>query len=557
MKKIFALIFLGTAVWSLTMIKSGLVYDYGMGFWGPNGHDGVWHIFLINSFANGLLEMPVFAGEVIKNYHMGYDLLLAFLHKLTGVSAQTLYFQIAPPVLAALIGLATFKFVKEWRRNKKEAFWATFFVYFGAGWGWLVSLLKGGELGGESTFWSQQSISTLVNPPFATSLVLMLLGLTLYLKYRRKSSAKLFVGTILTLGILSQIKVYGALLIIAGLLAASLWELFWEKKVITLKILLPVAIINLLVFLPTKGEVGSIVVFKPFWFLETMMGLSDRLGWERFYSAMTNYRLGGLWVKATAAYLVAFVIFVLGNLGTRILALPFALRSLLRPKSYVPMEIAIYTIIAAGIVVPTLFLQSGTPWNTIQFLYYSLMFTGILAGVALAKFATRKSKYFVALVVLLTIPTTIGTLRHYLPGRPPATVPSYELEALSFLSQQPRGVVLTYPFDQEKAKEALSIPPRPLTLYESTAYVAAFGEHPVFLEDEVNLNITNFPWPKRREEVEAFLETSSADDARSFLKENKIAYVYWLNGQRAVLGETQLGLEQIFENAEVKIYKVN
>src|SRR3989337_862297 len=77
------LILLGTIIWSLTMVKSGLVYPFGMGFWGPNGHDGIWHIALAESLAKGSWQMPVFAGEAIKNYHIGFDLILAMLHKLT------------------------------------------------------------------------------------------------------------------------------------------------------------------------------------------------------------------------------------------------------------------------------------------------------------------------------------------------------------------------------------------------------------------------------------------------------------------------------------------
>jgi len=67
------LILIGTAVWSLTMVKSGLTYPYGVGFWGPNGHDGIWHISLAQSLAKGSWEIPIFAGETIKNYHIGFD----------------------------------------------------------------------------------------------------------------------------------------------------------------------------------------------------------------------------------------------------------------------------------------------------------------------------------------------------------------------------------------------------------------------------------------------------------------------------------------------------
>jgi len=84
------------------------------------------------------------------------------------------------------------------------------------------------------------------------------------------------------------------------------------------------------------------------------------------------------------------------------------------------------------------------------------MFAGIMAGVYLNEILQQaKIKKLIILGVLVfTLPTTIGTLRHYLPGRPPAKISREELEALSYLAKEPGGVVLTYPFDEFKAKEA-------------------------------------------------------------------------------------------------------
>lgn len=127
------LIFVGTITWSLTMVKSGLIYNFGMGFWGPNGHDGVWHVALAESLTRGNWEMPMFAGEQIKNYHIGFDLILAMLHKITLIPIHTLYFQIIPPVLAVLIGVYVYKFIVLWQNDKVKAYWGTFFVYFGGG----------------------------------------------------------------------------------------------------------------------------------------------------------------------------------------------------------------------------------------------------------------------------------------------------------------------------------------------------------------------------------------------------------------------------------------
>ncbi|KKT65685.1 MAG: hypothetical protein UW61_C0041G0005, partial [Candidatus Curtissbacteria bacterium GW2011_GWC1_44_33] len=230
---------------------------------------------------------------------------------------------------------------------------------------------------------------------------------------------------------------------------------------------------------------------------------------------MTNYRLGNIWAKAVPAYLVAFAIFWVGNMGTRIIKEILVWRWIKNPKKIGFVEVFFISLIVIGGLMPMFFLQAGTPWNTIQFFYYSLFFSGILAGVALGEILSKAKTVLTRSVlivgtILLTVPTTLGTLAHYLPARPPAKISNEELEALSFLVKEPQGVILTYPFDRFKAKEAEANPPRPLYLYESTAYVSAFAKKPVFLEDEVNLDITGYSWGERKLKVEKFLKSFEA-----------------------------------------------
>ncbi len=173
----------------------GLTYSYGVGFWGPNGHDGVWHLSLIESLSRGSLEMPVFAGELIRNYHIGFDLLLALIHRLSFIPVSVLYFQLIPPLLAFGIGFSVWKFMLLWTKSRSAAMWGLFFVYFGGSFGWLVNLLRGAGLGGESMFWAQQSISTLINPPFALSLLIIFF--VLYLIQKPISGKKLILVSLL------------------------------------------------------------------------------------------------------------------------------------------------------------------------------------------------------------------------------------------------------------------------------------------------------------------------------------------------------------------------
>jgi len=569
-KQAVILIALGTIVWSATMVKSGLCWDAkcasGVGFWGPNGHDGIWHIAVIESLSRGSWELPVFAGETIKNYHIGFDLLLAWLHKLTFIPVSTLYFQIIPPLLALSIGIFTYKFVESWRKSKLQALWATFFVYFGGGFGWLITFFRNGELGGESMFWSQQSISTLINPPFALSILVILIALNLLLQASRSNlkikKKKILIIVTFLFGVLIQIKVYAGILALGGLFVAGFWRMFKRQGIDLMKVFTGALIISLLLYLPMSKGTSSIILFSPFWFLETMMGFSDRVSWPKFAEAMVNYKLAGSLIKGVTAYVIAFIIFVIGNFGTRLVKDIWIIKKIRDYKNLYFIDVFFFSLIAAGIIIPMFYIQRGTAWNTIQFFYYSLMFSGVLAGIWLGewmenKYATVLYSTVAGVIILLTIPTTIGTLRHYLPARPPAKISNEELEALKFLSTQPDGVVLTYPFNREAADAAIDNPPRPLYLYESTAYVSAFSKKPVYLEDEVNLEITGYEWKGRRDKVMQFINAKDKVLARNFLDENNISYVYLAGGMKIVLSKEELGIEDIFENSDVKIYKVN
>lgn len=532
-------ILIGSVAWTLVMIRSGWIYKYGMGFWGPNGHDGVWHVSLASGLARIDWQMPIFAGNQIKNYHIGFDLLLALLHGLTQLPIVNIYFQMLPPVLALVTGLSVYKFVQFWQKSDRAALWAVLFTYFATSFGWVISALRYHNIGGESMFWAQQAISTLINPPFALSLIFIFFGLWALLKDKNLLA-------ILCFGLLTEIKIYAAILILGGLLVGSL------RNKNYFKVFLGSAILGLAIFLPLNKASGSVLIFKPFWFLETMMAVSDRANWPKYYEAMINYRAAHNLFKGIPAYAIAFIIFVFGNLGLRVIGIGETLRGKLSNMHYL-----LITMIMAGFLLPMFILQVGTPWNTIQFTYYSLVLCGILAGIYFSRLKSQATSLIIFL--LLTVPGVWGTLRQYLPNRPPAMISSKELEALHFLSTQSAGIVLTPLYDPDAAKAAENHPPRPLYLYESTAYVSAFSNHPVFLEDEVNLNITNFDWQGRAEAEKTFFASLDPIQARKFLMDNHIKYIYLpqIYKIRPKLGQALLGVTSVFDNYETAVWKVN
>lgn len=544
------LLFIGSIAISIPMVKSGLVYEYGMGFWGPNGHDGIWHIALIEQLSKFSFDNPVFSQTMLTNYHLGFDLMAAFLHLATRISVINLYFQILPPVMAVLIGILTYKLVEKWTGVRISAWWATFFVYFGGSWGWLLGK-------GESTFWANQSISVLINPPYALSLIVLLFGLIRFLDYLQKPSLRNLIICSLLFGILIQIKVYAGIIVLGSL---GLCALYTNKRRELWKLFGLSLVISLAIFLPFNSKASSFLFFSPLWFSRTMLANSDRVGWFKLENARLAYLNSGKWMKWILAEGLALVIFIFGNLGTRAIGLFYGGFLCRRKNRLSEIEVFFIGLLTFSLIIPLLFIQKGTAWNTIQFFYYFQFIMAVIAGIFMGGLWENKRyimfKYIVsATVVLLTLPTTFGTLKNnYLPKRPPARISIEELEGLNFLKKQPNGIVLSVSFNPDwrfKFSE-----PKPLYAYETTAYISALSGHQSFLEDEMNLEITGFDWKPRRDESVRFFVTADQKWGREFIIRNKIKYIYLVKGQKMNLGMGDINGKMIFENGEVVIYEL-
>jgi len=559
------IVFFGMITQSLTTIKSGLLSSYGMGFWGPNGHDGVWHLALINSLARhlkfsgdffSLLQNPILAHFNLKNYHFLFDLSVALIHKITFLPTLNLYFQIIPIILSGFLGILTFLLIKKLTKNNLAACLSVFFAYFGGNFGWLVTLLRHQGLGGESMFWANQSISFPLNLQFFLSLILMLAGFYLYLSYFEKPSGKKLWLLSFIFGLIIGIKAYGGIIILFALGVTTFWELITKKKVRTLKIFLGSLIISLLVFLPNNWASSSLFVFSPLWLPRVMIDAPDRVGWLRLAQARQAYFATGLWLKWWLAEGLGLAIFFIGNLGTRIIGLGKLGHWFRNWRKISSFQVLFLGCLLASGLVPLLFIQKGNPWNSIQFFYYFLVFFGLLAGLTIGEFLTKKKIWlrivFIILVVLITLPTTLGALKHYL-SEAPAKISFDELEGLAFLKNQPLGTVLTYPHNYQMRQIVKT--PQPLYVYETTAYVSAFANQQTFLEDEMTLEIMQFDWETRRKEVEKFFKTTELLWAKDFLNENQIRYLYLVDNQSFFINPDGLELEEIFANDFVKIYE--
>lgn len=559
------LILLGSAYWLITVVKSGLLYNFGYGYWGPNGHDGIWHLSLISELQRNIPpDNPVFAGERLANYHYFFNLLVAQTGKLFAIDNQDLLFRFFPLCFALLIGVLTFVTTSKIAEKLKlsqitiyfSGVFATVFVYFGGSLGWILTYLNNKTFGGESAFWAQQGRSTLLNPPYAISLIFLLVGINLFWKlmqsdklirikdFINQNNLKLLAGILLTWGTVIEYKAYGGVLIIGALSLLALERAILKKDFRYLILVLAVGILSGAVFIPNNLGSNSLIIFSPFWLVYSMVIFPDRLNWMRLSLAIQSDSI----FKIVASYLIGVVIFIIGNLGIRIFGL-------LNIKFLIRERLLLY-IALLGFIFSMLFIQKGTNWNIVQFFYYTILVFNLFAGIALANIFTKGiiSKIIVVALLLITlIPANYITFAEYLPLRAPSRVPLGEVRALEFLKNQPEGRVMALNYDKSIQNKFAT--PIPLYAYESTGYVAAFSNKPVFLQDTVNLEILGVNYKGRLNEqmdVVKFPNRSS-----EIFKRNNISYLYNVRAYGFNVDESKMGVQKIFENEDVQIYKVN
>lgn len=516
----------------IPVVRSGLKYNYGVGFWGPNGHDGIWHLSLINHIQNPLkIDMPIFAGETLKNYHPFFDILIAFLSKITFINSSVWLFQIFPIISSLLFLFFSFKLGEKLTHKFSGGLFLMILNTLNNSFGWIITFIRSGSFNGESLFWAMQSPSNQLNPPYMLSILLLLI-----LIYLLNSQKPKRIIIFLILIFLPIIKVYSA---VPAFIIFAFYVLKNKSYRLTFLFSLFFA---LLLFFQYNSSSTSLIKFQPFWFINSMIESSDRLYLPKFanirYTLEASNQIGP---RLIAYYLIFSFIFLVGNFAWRLVAV----------KEFFQNKSLLISIFLCSLI-PFLFIQKGTNWNTIQFLYYSLF----LANIPLAMFLAKHSKLSLLIIIFNLFPL-IGSLPNYLGKNPPTAISTTELEALNFLKQQNPGTVLTYPYDAY-LKKTINSTPLPIYAYETSSYVSAYSHQKTFLEDEMNLENSGYDWKKRRQDSLDFFAQKNQFSDRGILVNNQIDYLYLPKISLANNPEfaPEMYLEKIYDNPEIVIFKV-
>lgn len=572
--KIFLiLIILGILIQGFINFPSGYLYNDGLHFWSSQGHDGLWHVSVMESIKRSLPpQNPGFGGELLYNYHYLVDVLMGEFYTLFPFfSSLDLYFRFFPVIFSLFIGTSVFAFVSKWKNNTRIGYLAIFFTYFVGSFGYVVTFLRNGNfLAGETVFWAAQQNTLLGNPPHAISHGILASFLLSFLLYLRERSVVWILISFVIGSTLAGFKVSGGFVMLIGLTVATITDFVNKRKFSAVVLALLLGLSNLLTFkFMTAKDASSFLMFLPWWFIRTMV--VDKLGWMDLEFRRQHYLSKHTWnayLRVLQLETTAFLIFLAGNLGMRIIGIVEIVKNLCYKKLNIlkdPLEVMIITSMLTGFIIPVLFVQKGLIYNNIQFIQYFLFLFGFYGAIStyhiLSLFRKKIYKIIIMLfIIVFSIPTVIGNLvEFYGPGtKALSKITNSELTAIKYLKDHSleNEVVLNTVFNPY-LKDRFKTQPWPIYAWYDTPYTAALSGRASYLASE---HVTLLFYPQTKERIEnkkKFFEQTDLSWNKEFLKKAKISYVYIAKiEQEKSLNLEENGLEAFFENDEIIIYKV-
>ncbi|NMC36434.1 hypothetical protein GYA49_05320 [Candidatus Beckwithbacteria bacterium] len=539
---VFLLIALGVAAQSFPVVKSVFLGMEQVKLSLAFSHDQSWHAALIYELSNHFPpQIPGFAGQSLKNYHYFYDLLISAQYQLFGGSVALYIEVIYPVIISILFGISVFRTISLITKNYLIQITTVFLAYFANNLQYILVLLRLGQWW-QSVFFLDQPLIFLFNQPAVLSIVFFFYFL-IFLKQSFKNKGSIVLAGLI-LGLLAGLKIYAFIVGIMTLGFFTLYVFIRSFRSRSFKKCFKFVLIGLI-----AGIVVLIIAFNMFTFGKSFIDYNP--GWiiQAFYEKMLNpyfkqtkiasyyviYQLQGKYLKFLILQIIFGAIFVIGSLGVRIVGLLVIFKKKIK-------KIEILLLIASLISLLVLFIgnQSGSAYNIIQFGPYLLTASTILLGGFLAQIKKKNLLvFFIALILLLSLPVTWHELGKYNLKKDNRTYDKQLMEALDVLSTLPQGNVFNlYNFTRSSEKEH--------------NIVGSIGRKNSYLLDLWQLEVLKVDIQKRWQ----FLEYIKRNDCS--LKENFSTDYLLL--EEGVEGRYCLGFDLsqkklLFTNKKYKIYK--
>lgn len=367
-------------------VTTGWITPNGLVVHGAWASDGLWHVALVNELAHTFPpEHPGLAGIRLTGYHFFYDLILSEFNRLWGLSSIHLVFHLFPPLVALMWVVGVYQVAEEWFRNRIASLLSVILSIFGGSFAFIVPVIFRRPVSLDDGLGITQPISALVNPQFAISMVLVLYCLYFFTMYVKSRKPVWLVLLVLATGISVGMKVYAGMILLGALLAVGVIDVIVSRRIHVVLSGGLAAAIAWLIFKPFNSSYGFLL-YQPFWPPHRVMQSTlDFTKWE--ITRQTYEQLGDV-IGLTVLEIKALFIFIFGNLGTRVLGVPFLFLAAWRTKD-IHMRLAFtyfFLMIGVGSITPMFFIQpTGGPFNMIQMYWYVMVLLAFPTAYVLAK----------------------------------------------------------------------------------------------------------------------------------------------------------------------------
>ncbi|MBI3955714.1 hypothetical protein HY339_00505 [Candidatus Gottesmanbacteria bacterium] len=433
-------------LFSLSVTTSGWFVNGALALRGVNAVDGIWNLALAEELKHTFPpEHPAIAGVPLRGYHFLYNLLIADFSRLTRLSTIELHFHFIPIVMSFLLVYGLYALALRLTEDRRHAAWATFFALAGGSFAFVLPIFFGRAVSLDDALGITQPFSLLVSPSFVLSLLSIIYTWIFLDEYTKHPSLHWGVVIGVLAGLSVGMKVYAGMILLPTIGWFVLTRLIQKRKGASLIIAIAAGLSAAAVFLPLNASYGFLR-YQPLWPPHRVMqGVLDFTRWElkRQTLEAMGARLGLFKLEV-----IALVIFVFGNLGTRIIGLMGL--SLVKKKDISILFSFLIIGSLVSFILPMFFLQPIGAFNMIQFFWYFLVFMGLLAGWGFSLIILRLSppwrEVIVAVILIATLPSAVEKINLFVhkptPFISPAEMTFYQKLRMS---GKPGDVVLVVP----------------------------------------------------------------------------------------------------------------
>lgn len=373
-----------------------------------HAHDAFWHLAISEVAFHSFPPIhPLFSGAMLTHYNYLYDFLVYLFSKYSGISSLHSYFHVFPVLISLLYIMAVLKTLETHYHNGSSRLFTALLLFLGNSYAFIMTLftsntLAQSSLRGYPLVLSLQPTTMFLNSQFALSLPIILFAILFITS--KKSIHPVFKCVVLCVLIvfLTLLKAYAGITLLTYSLCYFILQFLKKPNSLSIACIF-VSISSFFAVSLAFGGGKGVFSYDPLAFIRSLF--DDPNHFFSTYIALARITLestGRLSPRLILLYGTGILIFYLINFGSRIVFVFQIFGSIQKREINIHIISLLATILLLSII-PLLFVQKGDFFNTIQFLYYGVFLSSLIAGSVYANIQNSFVKAFFFIVIVITV----------------------------------------------------------------------------------------------------------------------------------------------------------